>query len=96
MIAEWAQVMMDERVHKTVAGYGSVAARSSGVRVAAGAGGFGHGSAAAAASGNGFPGKGRGRRMVCYECGGEHPVKYCKERKVRCWKSGMVGHVASL
>ena len=35
------------------------------------------------------------RKMVCFECGGDHLVKVCKERKlVTCWKCGESGHIS--
>lgn len=36
------------------------------------------------------------KKMVCYECGADHPVRFCKERKLKitCWKCNSVGHLA--
>lgn len=39
------------------------------------------------------------RKMVCFECGGDHPVRFCKQRKERkpditCWKCGQEGHIS--
>lgn len=34
-------------------------------------------------------------RMQCYECGGAHPVRLCKERKPpTCWTCGKTGHTS--
>ena len=35
------------------------------------------------------------RRMQCYECGGEHPARYCKRKqRVTCWNCDKAGHLA--
>ena len=35
------------------------------------------------------------RKIVCYECVGDHPMKVCKERKpVTCWKCGESEHIS--
>ncbi len=34
-------------------------------------------------------------KMQCWECGGEHPAKFCKDKKpVVCWKCGKDGHIS--
>ena len=34
-------------------------------------------------------------KLQCYECGGDHPVKYCKVRKpLTCWTCGESDHIS--
>jgi hypothetical protein len=34
-------------------------------------------------------------KMKCYVCGGDHPVRLCKERKPpTCWTCGVTGHIS--
>ena len=41
-------------------------------------------------------GRGAGvrRRMECFECRGNHPARFCKERTLTCWRCGEPGHLA--
>ena len=37
----------------------------------------------------------REKKITCYECGGNHPVRLCKRRNSRaCWTCGGFGHLA--
>lgn len=35
-------------------------------------------------------------KIVCHGCGGDHPVRFCTERKktITCWRCGEFGHIA--
>lgn len=36
-----------------------------------------------------------GRKLSCFECGGDHPVRYCKRRSsIVCWVCEQPGHLA--
>lgn len=41
------------------------------------------------------PSEGSGRKMSCFGCGGDHPVRYCKKRSsIVCWICEEPGHLA--
>ena len=87
VIVEQARVLMTERVHG-----GAMAAMKTQDHVVCR---DSQGERGRAMVGRKDSGQGWRRKMECFECGGDHPVKFCKNRRpVVCWKCGETGHTS--
>ena len=87
-VAEKARVLMDERVHGGMAVVRAESTGGGGATLLKSAAGSGRRGAAGGGTVGSF------QRMVCFECGGNHPVRFCKERTVTCWKCEEPGHLS--